>query len=66
MITRFNRFAIFPVLCNCCKRYIWLSPYRRADVWYAMPGRYWKERICGRCIDAYLPYIKKEKENGKN
>ena len=45
MIFRFNRFAIFPVMCNCCKRYIWLAPYRRADVYHHIPGEYLKERM---------------------
>lgn len=50
-----NRFAIFPVMCDCCKRYVWLSAYRRADVWHSLPSAYWKENICRQCIPKYLP-----------
>lgn len=46
----FNRFAIFPVTCPRCHRYIWLEKYRRADVFHFWEGRYWKENICKECI----------------
>jgi hypothetical protein len=62
MIFRFNRFAIFPVMCNCCKRYIWLAPYRRADAYHHIPGEYLKERICKQCIPRYLPYVNEKGE----
>lgn len=38
MIFRFNRFAIFPVMCNCCKRYIWLDLY--ITLWYDFYKKY--------------------------
>ena len=34
MLTKFNRFAIFPKMCNSCHRYIFLEKYRRADVFH--------------------------------
>lgn len=34
MKIRYNRFAVFPVMCHDCHRYIWMEPYRRADVWH--------------------------------
>ena len=60
MVFKFNRFAIVPVMCNCCHRFIWLSPYRRADVWHHLAGRYWKENICHECIGVYNVGAKKE------
>ena len=30
MLTKFNRFAIFPRMCSSCHRYIFLEKYRRA------------------------------------
>ena len=54
--------VIFPVMCNCCKRYIWLAPYRRADVYHHIPGEYLKERICKQCIPRYLPYVNEKGE----
>ena len=64
MRTKFNRFAIIPKHCDCCKRYVWLEKYRRSDVWRAMKGGYWKENVCKKCIDSYLPYIKQDKKGG--
>ncbi|MDO5587254.1 MAG: hypothetical protein Q4G53_09230 [Clostridia bacterium] len=31
MKIKHNRFAVFPVMCHDCHRYIWMEPYRRAD-----------------------------------
>lgn len=53
MKLRFNRFALFPVMCTRCHRYIWLEKYRRAEVWHGLIGRYCKENICDDCIDKY-------------
>ena len=53
MKLRFNRFALFPVMCLSCHRYIWLEKYRRADVYHRIVGRSWKENICSNCIDKY-------------
>lgn len=27
MKIRYNRFAVFPVMCHDCHRYIWMEPY---------------------------------------
>ena len=43
-----NRFAIIPHMCNECKRYIWIAPYRRADVWKY--DRFIMENICKQCL----------------
>lgn len=53
MKSRFNRFAIAPRLCSCCKRYIFLEPYRREDVYHRFADGYWKENICNECIKNY-------------
>lgn len=58
MLTKFNRFAIFPKMCNSCHRYIFLEKYRRADVFHhfadASNGHpFWKENICRECIKKY-------------
>ena len=52
MIFSFNRFAIIPHMCNECKRYIWLEPYRRADVWKY--DRFIMENICKKCLPKFL------------
>ncbi len=55
MITKFNRFAILPKMCNSCHRYIFLEKYRRADVYHghAIHSPFWKENICKDCINKY-------------
>lgn len=50
---KFNRFAIVPIMCPRCHRYIWLEKYRRADVFNFGVGRYWKTNICSDCIKEY-------------
>lgn len=51
MIFSCNRFALFPRMCSECKRYIWMEPYRRSDVWHGgfvdryFKGDYKKENI---------------------
>lgn len=57
----FNRFAIFPVMCPDCHRYIWLEKYRRADVFHFMRGGFTKVNICQDCIKKYDV---KEQQNG--
>lgn len=52
MRTKFNRFAIIPTLCNSCKEFITLEPYRKSDVLHIIGG-YYKENICKRCISKY-------------
>ena len=56
MKTRFNRFAIFPFHCTDCHRYIWLEPYRRAEVMTDLPPNYpayIKKSICSDCLKKY-------------
>lgn len=53
MKIKFNRFAMLPVMCPRCHRYIWLEKYRRADVFHFSQGKYWKENICSDCIKEY-------------
>lgn len=50
-----NRFAIFPIMCDCCKKYIWMEPYRRTGVWHDILECYLDVRICKTCIPKYLP-----------
>lgn len=56
MIFSCNRFALFPRMCSECKRYIWMEPYRRSDVWHGgfvdrhFKGDYKKENICKKCL----------------
>ena len=40
MKIRYNRFAVFPVMCHDCHRYIWLD-------------RYVKKTICNECLKKY-------------
>lgn len=55
MIFSCNRLAIIPRLCFECKRYIWMEPYRRADVWHGgFINKYWKENICSRCLVKFV------------
>lgn len=54
-----NRFAFFPHLCNDCKRYIWIEPYRRSSVWVI--DRFIPKTLCKEYLKRYLP---KEKKNG--
>ena len=54
MRTKFNRFAIFPFHCTDCHNYIWMEPYRFADVdtGLAIPA-FIKKKICKRCLKKY-------------
>ena len=52
MIFSCNRFAIIPHMCNECKRYIWIAPYRRTDVWKF--DRFIMENICKQCLPKFL------------
>ena len=52
MIFSCNRFAIIPHMCNECKRYIWIAPYRRADVW--KHDSFIMENICKQCLPKFL------------
>ena len=51
MMLLYNRFAVVPHLCCDCKKYIWLEPYRRADV--LTMDKSLKSNICGRCLPKY-------------
>lgn len=61
MMLSCNRFALFPCMCSECKRYIWMEPYRRSDVWHGgfvdryFKGDYKKENICKKCLPKFLP-----------
>lgn len=61
MKTKFNRIALIPKLCSCCKQFVWLEPYRNTDVDSIIMGSH-RENICKDCIDKYLP---KQEENKK-
>lgn len=49
----YNRFSIIPHMCDECKKYIWLEPYRKADVW--KHDIFLTETICKRCLPIFLP-----------
>ena len=51
MLLLYNRFAVMPHLCCKCKKYIWLEPYRRADVLFM--DRFLKSNICRGCLTKY-------------
>ena len=51
MLLLYNRFAIVPHLCYDCKKYIWLEPYRRADV--LIMDKFLKKDICRECLPKY-------------
>lgn len=46
-----NRFAVVPHLCHKCKKYIWMEPYRRADVLFI--DTFLKSNICRGCLPKY-------------
>lgn len=53
MKIRCNRFAIIPVSCYDCHRYIWLEPYRKAEVYHSWIGEFIKQIICNECLKKY-------------
>ena len=53
MKTKFNRFAIVPHMCDSCKQFIWLEPYREAEVFHFLQGGYTKDSICKERIVKY-------------
>lgn len=56
MKTKFNRFAIAPVMCSDCLRYIWLEPYRVVEVMQDISpccSPFLKKRVCKDCIKDY-------------
>lgn len=48
-----NRFAIVPHMCFECKRYIWMEPYRKADM--LIHDRWIDAKICNRCLPKFVP-----------
>ena len=52
MIFSYNRFAVIPHLCSECHRYIWLEPYRRAEV--IKYDYFLKENICKGCLAKFI------------
>ena len=57
MKTKFNRFAIIPFHCTSCHRYIWLEPYRRAEVYRPVAPcvpSFYKENWCKECTEKHL------------
>jgi len=53
MKLKYNRFAIIPVRCTKCHRYIWLEKYRRVDIYLFWLDRYWIGKKCSDCIKEY-------------
>ena len=41
-----NRFAVIPVMCSHCKRYVWMEPYRSGETWNKFIDRFVKIRLC--------------------
>lgn len=72
MMLSCNRFALFPCMCSECKRYIWMEPYRRSDVWHGgfvdryFKGDYKKENICKKCLPKFLPKTEQDTTAKKN
>ena len=48
-----NRFAVVPVMCYHCKRYIWMEPYRSVETWNGLADRFVKIRLCNECVGRY-------------
>ena len=63
MKIKFNRFAIAPVMCHDCHRFIWMEPYRRSEVFLFWAGNYVKRTICNECIKKYDVGGKDKSEN---
>lgn len=61
MKTNFNRFAILPVECEKCHRYVWLEKYRSEKYWheYGIEGIWLTKCVCDECLSK----VKKEREN---
>lgn len=53
MKIKYNRVAVIPVMCMDCHRFIWLEPYRRADTFSLLAGRYLKKNLCNECLKKY-------------
>lgn len=48
-----NRFAVIPVMCSHCKRYVWMEPYRSGETWNRFIDRFVKIRLCNECVGRY-------------
>lgn len=48
-----NRFALFPVLCTECQRYIFLEPYRKGERYSLLAGHFLKVSVCKDCYDEF-------------
>lgn len=48
-----NRFALIPVMCHSCKRYVWMEPYRSSEVWNRIIDEFVKIRLCNECTEKY-------------
>lgn len=48
-----NRFAVIPVMCSHCKRYVWMEPYRSGETWNRFIDRFVKIRLCNECVSRY-------------
>lgn len=53
MKIKYNRFAIVPVMCHDCHIYVWMEPYRRADVWDNLVEKWLTKNICNECLKKY-------------
>ena len=53
MKVSFNRFALVPVLCTECKRYILFEKYRKGERLHPFLGIYVDVRACTDCIGKF-------------
>lgn len=58
-----NRFAVIPVMCSHCKRYVWMEPYRSGETWNRFIDRFVKIRLCNECVGRYGVGGTNEKSN---
>ena len=65
MKTKHDRFALIPIRCTECRRYIWLERYRKAEINRVItpyfPGII-KRRICNDCISDWVIELTREEE----
>lgn len=48
-----NRFAIVPIRCTECQKYVWLETYRHGEKHLAFIGSFIKVNICNDCSKKY-------------
>ena len=58
-----NRFALIPVMCSHCKRYVWMEPYRSGETWDRFIDRYVPIHLCNECVGKYGVGEQSEKAN---